>query len=115
MSDCIFCKIVQGEIPSKIHYEDDNVMAFEDINSQSPIHLLIIPKKHIPSMVDVTEEDRKEIIPEIFKAIQKLSEELNFNNEGYRIVNNCGDHGGQTVKHLHFHLLAGRQMTWPPG
>lgn len=115
MSECIFCKIAQGEIPSTILYEDDKVIAFQDINSQAPSHFLVIPKKHIISMVDVTEEDRQEVIPHIFKIIQHLAEEFNLNEKGFRIVNNCGEQGGQTVAHLHFHLLGGRQMLWPPG
>ena len=108
MSDCIFCKIVKGEIPATILFQNDKVVAFKDINPEAPNHLLIIPKKHIASMVDATEEDLLEIFPEIFKAIQHLAEELGMTNEGYRIVNNCGKLGGQTVDHLHFHLLGGR-------
>ena len=115
MSECIFCKIIKGEIPATTFYEDDNVMAFQDINSQAPSHILVIPKKHITSMVHLTTEDREEIIPHIFKVIQDLAKEFNLNEKGFRIVNNCGEEGGQTVDHLHFHLLGGRQMLWPPG
>ncbi|AOY77563.1 histidine triad nucleotide-binding protein [Clostridium formicaceticum] len=115
MSECIFCKIVKGEIPATILYEDDKVVAFKDIQPAAPNHLLVIPKKHIQSMAHVTEEDRQEILPQIFKVIQDLSVELGIKEEGFRIVNNCGKQGGQTVDHLHFHLLGGRQMLWPPG
>lgn len=115
MSDCIFCKIVKGEIPATILFENDKVVAFKDINPEAPSHLLVIPKKHIVSMVHATEEDIREVLPEIFKVIQHLAEEFGMTQEGYRIVNNCGKLGGQTVGHLHFHLLGGRQMLWPPG
>ncbi|SET41549.1 histidine triad (HIT) family protein [Natronincola peptidivorans] len=115
MSECIFCKIVKGELPTKFLYEDDKVAAFQDINPVAPNHILIIPKKHIASMVEVTEEDTQEILPYIFKAAQHLAEEFGMDKEGFRIVNNCGAKGGQTVAHLHFHLLGGRQMLWPPG
>ncbi|AKL95799.1 HIT-like protein [Clostridium aceticum] len=115
MSECIFCKIVKGEIPAAILYEDDKVVAFKDIQPTAPNHVLVIPKKHIVSMAHATEEDLQEILPQIFKVIQKLSQELGIKEEGFRIVNNCGKQGGQTVDHLHFHLLGGRQMLWPPG
>lgn len=90
-------------------------MAFKDANPEAPNHLLVIPKKHIPSMVEVNDKDMEEIFPEIFKAIRHLAEDLKLDKEGYRIVNNCGRFGGQTVNHIHFHILGGRQMTWPPG
>ncbi len=113
--ECIFCKIVQGEIPATILYENDKVLAFKDVNPEAPNHLLVIPKKHIRSMVDATEEDINDIFPEIFRIIQRLAVDLQMDGEGYRIVNNCGKKGGQTVDHLHFHLMGGRQMLWPPG
>lgn len=115
MSECIFCKITKGEIPATILYESDKVVAFKDVHPQAPNHLLVIPKKHIASMADATEEDIQEILPEIFKVLKHLAKELGMNEDGYRIVNNCGNLGGQTVQHLHFHLLGGRQMMWPPG
>lgn len=115
MSDCIFCKIIKGEIPSNLIYKNDHVVAFKDINPVAPIHLLIIPRKHISSTIDITAEDKKVIIPEIFAAIQHLAKEFNLNKEGFRVINNCGSNGGQTVDHLHFHLLGGRQLQWPPG
>ncbi|MCC5910334.1 MAG: histidine triad nucleotide-binding protein [Clostridiaceae bacterium] len=115
MSECIFCKIVKGEIPTTILYEDDKVVAFKDINPMAPSHLLVIPRKHIKSIADATDGDVQEILPAIFKAINHLATELGLSEEGFRIVNNCGKQGGQTVDHLHFHLLGGRQMMWPPG
>ncbi len=111
--DCIFCKIVSGEIPSKKVYEDDDVLAFYDLSPQAPTHILVIPKKHITSAADIDEKN-SEIIARIFEVIAKLSKEYNF-SDGFRVVNNCGDSAGQTVKHLHFHLLSGRDFGWPPG
>ncbi len=115
MSDCLFCKIADGQIPAKIAYENDKVIAFYDITPQAPVHLLVIPKKHIPAAKDLTPEDMREVLPPIFEAIQSLSVDLGFKDQGYRIVNNCGIDGGQTVNHLHFHVLGGRQLQWPPG
>ncbi|MBU5675666.1 histidine triad nucleotide-binding protein [Alkaliphilus sp. MSJ-5] len=115
MSNCIFCRIIEGEIPSTLVYENEHVIAFEDINPEAPTHLLIVPKKHIPTTMDVMEEDGKIIMPEIFAAIGHLARQFDLEQEGFRIVNNCGSNGGQTVNHLHFHLLGGRQLQWPPG
>lgn len=115
MSDCIFCKIIKGEIPSTLVYENEHVIAFEDINPEAPKHLLIIPRKHIPSTMDITDEDKKVIVPEVFTAIEYLAKKFNLDKDGFRIVNNCGSYGGQTVDHLHFHLLGGRELQWPPG
>ncbi|GAB6084835.1 histidine triad nucleotide-binding protein [Alkaliphilus crotonatoxidans] len=114
MSECIFCKIVEGEIPAKIAFENEQVLAFYDLSPQAPVHLLVIPKKHIASALHLENEDTKTIMPEIFNAITALAKELNL-KDGFRIVNNCGKDGGQTVEHLHFHLLGGRQLQWPPG
>lgn len=114
MSDCIFCKIINGEIPSDKIYEDDKVIAFNDINPQSPVHFLVIPKEHISSTNDINEENVS-IISHVFLVINKLAKEKGLDEKGYRIVNNCGDLGGQTVKHVHFHVLGGRQLQWPPG
>lgn len=111
--DCIFCKIVNGEIPSAKVYEDDTVVAFNDLSPQAPVHILIIPKEHIASCDDVTEENCA-VIGHIFAVAAKIANEKGL-DKGYRIVNNCGDEGGQTVKHLHFHLMGGRQFTWPAG
>ncbi len=111
--DCIFCKIVNGEIPANKVYEDETVLAFYDLEPQAPTHILVIPKEHISSAADVTEENSK-VIAHIFEVIAKLSKEFKMDN-GFRVTNNCGDSAGQTVKHIHFHLLAGRDFTWPPG
>lgn len=111
--DCIFCKIANGEIPSKKAYEDDKVLAFYDLEPQAPVHILIIPKEHISSAADITEENSA-VISHIFEVAAKLGKELGLEN-GYRIVNNCGADGGQTVHHIHFHFMGGRQFTWPAG
>lgn len=111
--DCIFCKIAAGEIPSTKVYEDDTVVAFRDLDPQAPTHVLIIPKEHIPSADALTEENAA-IVAHIFLVAKEIAAKEGL-DAGYRIVNNCGEDGGQTVKHLHFHLLGGRQMAWPPG
>lgn len=113
MSDCIFCKIADKEIPGNIAYEDDRILAFHDLDPQAPVHVLIIPKKHIASLDDVTEED-KDLLGYIMMKVKDIAAQLGLEN-GYRLVNNCGEDGLQTVKHLHFHLLGKRKMTWPPG
>ena len=113
MSDCVFCKIVSGEIPSNKVYEDDDILCFRDLDPQAPVHVLIIPEKHLASLDDVTEED-KELLGRIMIKVREIAETLGLEN-GYRLVNNCGEDGFQTVKHLHFHLLGKRKMTWPPG
>lgn len=113
MMDCIFCKIASGEIPSKTVYEDESVRAFYDLDPQAPVHVLIIPKEHIDSANDITSENSA-IVGHVFEVAAKLAKELGLDN-GYRIVNNCGEEGGQSVPHLHFHLLGGRTMAWPPG
>ncbi|MGN0145390.1 MAG: histidine triad nucleotide-binding protein [Clostridium sp.] len=114
MEDCIFCKIINGDIPSKKLYEDDKVYAFYDINPEAPVHFLVIPKEHIQSVNSIN-ENNADIIAHIFKVINKLVVELNIAETGYRIVNNCGNDGGQTVNHMHFHVLGGRSLQWPPG
>ncbi len=114
MSDCLFCKIVQGEIPSAKVYEDEYVYAFLDIDPQAPVHIVVVPKEHIASANDLTDGNAS-VIGKIFTAIAKIAKEQNFADSGYRIVNNCGEDGGQTVGHLHFHVLAGRELQWPPG
>jgi histidine triad (HIT) family protein len=107
--DCIFCKIVEGSIPSKKVYENDKVVAFHDINPAAPVHVLIIPKKHIPTMNDVQDGDW-ELIGEVCRAAQHVARELGVSDSGYRLVNNCGKDGGQEVFHLHFHLMGGAKM-----
>jgi histidine triad (HIT) family protein len=111
--DCIFCKIANGEIPATKVYEDDTVVAFNDLEPQAPTHILVIPKAHISSAADVNEENSA-VISRIFEVIAKLSKELGMTN-GFRVVNNCGDSAGQTVKHIHFHVMSGRKFTWPAG
>ena len=113
MSDCIFCKIVAGEIPTDIIYEDKNMIVFNDIDQRAPVHVLIVPKTHITSLDAIEPEDTK-IIGEIFGNIKDIAVKLGLDN-GYRIVNNCGEDALQTVQHVHFHLLGGRKLQWPPG
>ncbi|GAQ93967.1 histidine triad (HIT) family protein [Thermodesulfovibrio aggregans] len=112
--NCVFCRIIKKEIPSKIVYEDDLVLAFEDIAPQAPVHILVIPKKHYSTVLEMKEEE-KELIGHIFMVINKIAREKGFDERGFRVVVNCNPEAGQTVYHVHFHLLAGRQMHWPPG
>ena len=109
MDECIFCKIIKGEIPSKKLYEDDKVIAFHDINPEAPIHFLVVPKEHIES-VNALNEENSDIIAHIFKVINKLVKEEKIADSGYRIINNCGRDGGQTVNHIHFHVLGGKTL-----
>lgn len=111
--DCLFCKIVEGKIPAKKIYEDDQVIAFEDINPQAPVHFLVVPKRHIASLSNLTEDDRALVGHMVFTA-QKVAREQGCEN-GFRTVFNCNEDGGQTVYHIHLHVLGKRQMTWPPG
>ena len=111
--DCLFCKIINGEIPANKLYEDETVLAFYDISPAAPVHFLVIPKEHISCASEITPENSG-VAAHIFEVISKLAAELRLEN-GYRIVNNCGIDGGQTVGHLHFHVLAGRSLAWPPG
>ena len=113
MGDCVFCKIAEKEIPSNIGYEDDQIICFHDLEPQAPVHVLIIPKKHIASMDDVSADDQQ-LMGYIMTKVKEIAKTLGLEN-GYRLVNNCGEDGFQTVKHLHFHLLGKRKMTWPPG
>ena len=114
MSDCLFCKIRDGEIPADIIFENEEVLAFNDVNPQAPVHLLIIPKKHISTVNDVTADDQK-IMANLFSAAKDIAKHKGVSEEGYRLVVNCNEKAGQTVFHIHMHLLAGRAMTWPPG
>jgi histidine triad (HIT) family protein len=113
MSDTIFSKIIRREIPADIVYEDDLALAFKDINAQAPTHILVIPKKPIPRVSDATPEDQS-LLGHLLLTVKKVAEKAGLSN-GYRIVINNGDDGGQTVDHLHLHILGGRQMQWPPG
>ncbi len=111
--DCIFCKIANGEIPSTKVYEDDKILAFKDLDPQAPVHLLVIPKEHIKWAYDVTAENSA-VIAHIFEKIPEIAKSQGL-EEGFRIVNNCGAPAGQTVHHIHFHLMGGRDFTWPAG
>ena len=113
MDDCLFCKIIKGDIPSSKVYEDETVYAFNDIEPQAPVHILIIPKEHIRSAAEIN-ADNSAVVAHIFEVAAKIAEEKGL-SDGFRIVSNCGDSAGQSVKHLHFHLLSGRDFTWPPG
>lgn len=112
--DCIFCKIINNEIPSNKIYEDDKVLAFHDISKEAPIHFLVIPKEHIESANEINSKNA-DIISHIFVVINKIVKDLGIAESGYRIVNNCGKDGGQTVNHIHFHVLGQRDLKWPPG
>lgn len=111
---CIFCEIVNKNIPSNIVYETDDVLAFEDISPQAPVHILIIPKKHIANVLEIESNDGK-LLENLLEAIRVLVAKFDLNERGFRVVTNTGDEGGQTVHHLHFHLLGGRPLSWPPG
>ncbi|CDI50209.1 histidine triad nucleotide-binding protein [Clostridium tetani] len=114
MENCIFCKIVKGDIPSEKVYEDELILAFKDISPSAPTHVLVIPKKHIKNLNELSDNDAK-IISHIYIKIKELAQQLDINEKGYRVVTNCGEQGGQTVDHIHFHLLGGRNLQWPPG
>ena len=111
--DCIFCKIAAGEIPSTKVYEDDTVVAFNDLDPQAPVHVLIIPKEHIASAAEINESNSA-VVAHIFEVAAKIAAEKGL-KDGFRIVNNCGDSAGQSVKHLHFHLMGGTDFGWPAG
>ena len=113
MSDCLFCKIVAGEIPSNKVYEDDEILAFNDVAPQAPVHFLIVPKKHMESLDDTTDEDAA-LLAHIMLKIKDIAKELGLEN-GYRVVINTGEDGMQSVKHLHVHVLGKRRLLWPPG
>ena len=112
MSDCLFCKIVAGEIPSSKVYEDEVCFAFNDIDPQAPTHFLVIPKEHIGSCGEITAENSG-VVVHMFQVISQIAKERGM--ESFRVVSNCGEQAGQSVHHLHFHVLSGRDMTWPPG
>ena len=114
MENCLFCKIATGEIPSNIVYQDENVVAFVDINPQAPKHILLIPRKHIASMADLTLDDGP-TLAQLFMTAQNVAHQMNIDESGYRLVSNVGPDAGQVVFHLHFHLLGGRKFGWPPG
>ena len=109
MENCLFCKIIKGEIPSTKVYEDDEILAFRDINPLAPVHVLVIPKKHISSLVEMQPEDEA-IVGRIYTVINKIAKQENIFESGFRVVVNCGEDGGQEVKHLHFHLIGGKKL-----
>lgn len=113
MSDCIFCRIAAKQLPSDIVYEDDAVVAFRDINPQAPVHLLVIPRRHVANVLEVADDTA--LIGGIHRVIARLAADHGLRDHGFRVVVNTGAHGGQTVDHLHYHLLGGRSMQWPPG
>jgi histidine triad (HIT) family protein len=112
--DCIFCRIVTGHLSANIIYKDDSILAFEDIHPQAPHHKIIIPQRHIATLNDLRSEDN-ELLGHMVQSASKLAQQLGFAEDGYRLVMNCNGHGGQTVFHIHLHLLGGRALKWPPG
>ena len=114
MDDCLFCGIVNGDIKGEVVYQDSSVVAFKDINAKAPVHLLIVPRKHIATLLDVEQVD-KELLGDILFAANKLARDYEISQDGFRVVFNCGEGAGQSVFHIHLHLLGGRAMTWPPG
>jgi len=111
MANCIFCKIANGELPCRKVYEDDEILAFHDNNPQAPTHVLIIPKKHLPTIEDASPE----MLGKLLSKVAEIAKELGISAKGYRTVINCRDHAGQSVPHLHVHILGGRWLHWPPG
>lgn len=114
MSDCLFCKIIAGEIPGTLVHQDDTVVAFKDVNPQAPLHVLIVPRRHIPTLNDLTPADDA-LVGSMFRRAAALAKEHGYDNRGYRTVFNTNRDAGQTVFHIHLHLLAGRGLGWPPG
>lgn len=114
MTDCIFCKIASGDIPAEKIFENDHVIGFRDLNPQAPTHVLVIPKKHISTINDLQDDD-KSLIGEMFLAARQIAADEGLSERGYRTLINCNEEAGQTVFHIHLHLLGGRAMGWPPG
>lgn len=114
MTDCLFCKIASGEIPTELAHEDDEIVAFHDINPQAPVHILIIPREHIPTLFD-TAPEHSALLGRLQQVAIALARRLGLEESGFRLVTNCLEGGGQAVYHLHLHLLGGRNMNWPPG
>ena len=114
MDDCLFCKMASGEIKPDVLYEDDDVLAFRDINPQAPVHILIIPKRHVSTLNDLEERDAG-MIGKLFLAAKNVAAQEGIDEAGYRTLINCNEQGGQVVFHIHLHLLGGRRMGWPPG
>ncbi|NGZ10618.1 MAG: histidine triad nucleotide-binding protein [Nitrospira sp. LK70] len=114
MSDCLFCRVVVKTIPAKIVYEDDQTLAFDDIHPQAPVHTLVIPKRHVASIQDMGESDQA-LLAQLLLTCRKVANDKGLADSGFRLVANTGRNGGQTVFHLHFHVMGGRHMAWPPG
>jgi histidine triad (HIT) family protein len=114
MSDCLFCKLIAGEIPGAIVYQDDTLVAFKDVNPQAPLHVLIVPRKHIPSLNDLTPAD-DQLVGSMFRRAAALAQEAGYDQRGYRTVFNTNREAGQSVFHIHLHVLGGRMFSWPPG
>lgn len=114
MSDCLFCGIIQGEVKGNIVYEDPSVVAFRDVRPQAPVHILIVPRKHLATLMDLGEEDNP-LVGHVFQVAAALAKKEGISENGFRVVVNCGSEAGQTVYHIHFHLLGGRSFNWPPG
>lgn len=114
MSDCLFCGIIKGDIKGDIVYQDESVVAFKDINPKAPVHILIVPRKHVATLLDLKQAD-KGLVGDVFCVASQLAKEQGIAEDGFRVVVNCGAGAGQSVFHIHFHLLGGRSLTWPPG
>jgi len=114
LEDCLFCRIASGEMDTDFVYEDEQLIVFKDINPQAPVHLLIVPKKHISDLNNLQSADN-DLIGHVYQIAKKMAAEHDIAESGYRLVSNCGEQGGQTVYHIHFHLLGGRELQWPPG
>ncbi|HEX8948878.1 MAG TPA: histidine triad nucleotide-binding protein [Dissulfurispiraceae bacterium] len=114
MNNCIFCKIIDRKIPAKIVYEDEHALAFEDVNPQAPVHTLVIPKRHIPTILDIREEDDR-LVGHLLRVANRIAQDKGIAERGFRLVTNCNHESGQTVYHIHIHILGGRRMQWPPG
>jgi histidine triad (HIT) family protein len=114
MQPCLFCKIIQREIPASVVHEDDHVVAFKDIRPEAPVHVLICPRKHIPTLNDIVPDDSP-IIGHMFQVARRLAEQFGVHEQGWRAVFNVNEGAGQTVFHIHLHLLGGRELSWPPG
>ena len=114
MNECIFCRIAAGEIPATVVYEDENVLAFRDLHPQAPTHVLVIPKRHLSTLLDAGEEDTL-LLGQLQRAAIQVARQVGLAESGFRLVSNCGEGAGQSVFHIHLHLLGGRRLAWPPG
>jgi histidine triad (HIT) family protein len=115
MADCLFCKIVAGEVPAKVVKRSDDALAFRDIDAKAPVHVLVIPTRHVPAVRDAKGEDGQRLMGKLLAFAAEVATELGLDGDGYRVVTNTGRNAGQSVDHLHFHVLGGRKLSWPPG